>query len=85
MSTTEELKAIVAAAPEGAEYVDSELAEDGKTMLTRSLSDIETIIRLQVALESALEACYELDEYGVRELNENYLKAILVLAKGESK
>ena len=85
MNTLQELIAIRDGAPEGSEYVDSELAQDGTTMLTRSLSDIETIIRLQVALESALEACYELDEYGVRELNENYLKATLVMAKGESK
>ena len=45
-NTTEELKQILENAPFDTEYVHAAIADDGKTVLTRSLSDIREIVRL---------------------------------------
>jgi len=52
-------------------------------MKMRSLEDIRTIIELYEGLQNAVEACYDLDSFGVRETNSDYINAYKLLERFE--
>jgi hypothetical protein len=49
----------------------------------RSLEDIRTIIELYEGLQNAIEACYDLDSFGVRETNSDYINTYKLLERFE--
>lgn len=80
------LKEIVENAPEGATHVNGRQMYYGsrnKLEESRSLEDIRTIIELYEGLQNAIEACYDLDSFGVRETNTDYINAYKLLERFE--